>query len=241
MEMQTKNKTAAKSTQSFLKLEEIRDDLVVMKDGTLRAILAVSSTNFDLKSEEEQNGIIYAYQRFLNSLEFPVQIVMQSRRMDIADYLGKLSKLAERQTNELLKVQTSEYTAFIQKLIENANIMEKNFYIVIPYSVSLNPQASGFFARLFGSSASKQATQKLESLKKHEEFLDQRVNSVSSSLSGLSLKAIRLKTAELIELYYNSYNFESGPLLDGSKLGDIKIMQSDEQKNWNRWATLIYE
>ena len=110
-------------TQSFLKLSEIRDDCIIMQDGTLRAVLTVSSTNFDLKSEEEQNALIYAYQRFLNSLEFHIQIILQSRKMDIGDYTGKLKGMMDRQTNELLRMQTGEYIEFINRLVESANVM----------------------------------------------------------------------------------------------------------------------
>src|SRR6185436_20300745 len=125
-------------------------------DGTLRGILAVSSTNFDLKSQEEQNSIIFGFQRFLNSLEFPVQILMQSRKMEIGGYIDKLKRLAEKQTNELLRVQTAEYTEFISRLIENASIMNKNFYIIVPLSENIFPQAPGFLSKFFGGGNSAQ-------------------------------------------------------------------------------------
>src|SRR3989338_8130642 len=149
LEMQQKNKAPVKSTQSFLMLSEIKNDTVILEDGTLRAIIGVSSTNFDLKSQDEQNAIIYNFQRFLNSLEFPVQILMQSRKMEIGSYIEKLKRLAEKQTNELLRVQTVEYTEFISRLIENASIMNKNFYVIVPLGETILPQASGFFARMF--------------------------------------------------------------------------------------------
>src|SRR5579864_449545 len=103
MEMQNKKKAVGKTTQSFLRISEIKNDTVVVDDGTLRDILSVSSTNFDLKSQDEQNSIIYNFQRFLNSLDFPIQILMQSRKMEISGYLEKLKNLAEKQTNELLR------------------------------------------------------------------------------------------------------------------------------------------
>src|SRR5580704_5657326 len=146
-DMQNKNKDAVSTTQGFLRIAEIKSDTVVMDDGTLRAILGVSSTNFDLKSQEEQNGIIFGFQRFLNSLEFPVQILMQSRKMEIGGYLEKLKHMAEKQTNELLRVQTGEYVEFISRLIENASIMNKNFYVIVPLGESIFPAASGFFSQ----------------------------------------------------------------------------------------------
>src|SRR6185369_17923536 len=103
MEMQKKKAAPGKTTQSFLRISEIKSDTVVLDDGTMRAILAVSSTNFDLKSQDEQNSIIFNFQRFLNSLDFPVQILMQSRKMEISGYIEKLKRLTEKQTNELLR------------------------------------------------------------------------------------------------------------------------------------------
>ena len=129
-EMKKDNKAKVKTTQSFLKMSEIKNDTVVLENGQLRAVIAVSSTNFDLKSQDEQNSIIFNFQRFLNSLDFSIQILMQSRKMEVGGYIEKLKKLAQKQTNELLRVQTTEYIEFINRLIENASIMNKNFYII---------------------------------------------------------------------------------------------------------------
>src|ERR1051326_398222 len=147
LEMKKKNRTTGKTTQSFLRLSEIKNDTVVLDDGTLRAILSVSSTNFDLKSQDEQNSIIFNFQRFLNSVDFSIQILMQSRKMEIGGYLDKLKRIAEKQTNELLRVQTYEYIDFIKRLIENASIMNKNFYIIVPLGENVIPKASGFLDR----------------------------------------------------------------------------------------------
>ncbi len=224
-DMQNKDKAAISTTQGFLRIAEIKSDTVVMDDGTLRAVLAVSSTNFDLKSQEEQNGIIFGFQRFLNSLEFPIQILMQSRKMEIGNYIEKLKHIAEKQTNELLRVQTTEYIDFINRLVENASVMNKNFYMVVPLGVSILPAAGGFFSNLFGGK-NKQAVQRVENFEKEKEDLDNRVNSVMGNVAGLGVRAARLKTEELIQLYYNSYNFESGPVIDPAQLGDIKVFQS---------------
>ena len=121
------------STQIHLNIAEIKDDLLILKNGGLRAILSTSSINFNLKSEPEQNSIIYSYQSFLNTLEFPIQILVRSKKLDIDDYLEKLRNKAEKQTNPLLQSQTYEYVEYIHGLIEYADIMTKEFYVVVPY------------------------------------------------------------------------------------------------------------
>lgn len=225
MDMQKKNKQPGKSTQSFLRMAEIKNDSVVLDDGTLRAILAVASTNFDLKSQEEQEAIIFNYQRFLNSLDFSVQILMQSRKMEVGAYVDKLKKIAEKQTNELLRVQTVEYVEFISRLIENASIMNKNFYVIVPLGKSVNPSPAGFLSSLFGSGKTKEAAERIGNFERAKEELDNRVMSVSSGLSQVGLKAARLKTEEIIQLYYNSYNFEAGPVIDPKNLAEIKLSE----------------
>lgn len=224
-EMQNKKKAIGKTTQSFLRMSEIKSDTVVMDDGSLRAILAVSSTNFDLKSQDEQNSIIFNFQRFLNSLDFSIQILMQSRKMEVGTYIEKMKHLAERQTNELLRVQTAEYTEFISRLIENASIMNKNFYVVVPLGESIFPAAAGFLSRVFGKGKEREISQKMENFEKIKEKLEIRVNAVMSNLSGIGIRAQRLKTEEIIQLYYNSYNFEAGPIINPKELKDIKIAE----------------
>ena len=225
LDMQNKKKPVGKSTQSFLRISEIKNDTVVVDDGTLRAILAVSSTNFDLKSQDEQNSIIFNFQRFLNSLDFSVQILMQSRKMEIGGYLEKLKRIAEKQTNELLRVQTVEYIEFISRLIENASIMNKNFYVIVPIGETIFPQAAGFFSSLLGGRKSRQIAQKIENFEKAKEKLDIRVSAVLSNLSGIGIRGERMKTEEIIQLYYNSYNFDAGPVIDPSQLKEIKISE----------------
>jgi hypothetical protein len=225
LDMQNKKKAPGKATQSFLRISEIKNDTLVMDDGTLRSIVAVSSTNFDLKSQDEQNSIIFNYQRFLNSLDFPIQILMQSRKMEISGYLEKLKHLAEKQTNELLRVQTGEYVEFISRLIENASIMNKNFYVIVPLGTSIFPAASGFFSKLLGGGKSKEISQKIENFEKEKEKLDNRVSAIMSNLSGIGIRAQRLRTEEIIQLYYNSYNFDAGPIIDPSQLKEIKISE----------------
>ncbi len=215
---------AGTPTGKALRISEIRDNLVIMQDGTLRAVLAVGSTNFDLKNEDEQNGIIFGYQRFLNSLDFPIQILMQSRKLNVADYVNKLQLITQRLENELLRMQAQYYIDFISELVNDANVMSKEFYIVVPLAQTVTPASSGLFSGLFGSSGATQANKKIENIKHYSEQLQQRVDSVVSNLSGLGLRVVRLDTGALIELYYNSYNFESAPALNSESLGDIKVV-----------------
>ncbi|MDQ3018945.1 MAG: hypothetical protein M3Q64_03680 [bacterium] len=228
MASKTKKQHIGSPTQNFLKLSEIRDDTIIMNDGTLRAVLTVSSTNFDLKSQEEQNALIYSYQRFLNSLEFHVQILLQSRKMDIAEYTERLKGIMERQTNELLRMQTGEYIEFINRLVESANVMNKNFYVIIPYEMSISP-ASGtsMFSKIFGSGKTKQISSREQSFSQYKKQMDERVGSVSSNLSSAGLRVVRLNTEQLIELVYNSYNFGAGPAIDAGQLPNVTI--SDEK------------
>jgi hypothetical protein len=217
-------------TQSFLKLSEIRDDTIIMQDGTLRAVLTVSSTNFDLKSEEEQNALIYAYQRFLNSLDFHIQIVLQSRKMDIGDYTGKLKGMMDRQTNELLRMQTGEYIEFINRLVESANVMDKNFYVIVPYDISVKPAASmNIFGKLVGTGKTQQISSREKSYLDYRKQLDERANTVASNLGSSGLRVVRLNTDQLIELVYNSYNFGAGPTIDASQLPNVTITQEDQK------------
>ena len=139
------------STQKFLDISEIKEDCVVLKDGTLRAVLLVSSINFSLKSEDEQNAIIAAYVSFLNFLEFPLQIVIQSRQLDIDSYLERLKKIEKEQTNELLRMQTTEYRQYVTELVKLADIMTKRFYLVVPYNPISDKQKSWWsrFLELF--------------------------------------------------------------------------------------------
>jgi hypothetical protein len=228
--IKTKNKQQGAPTQSFIKLSEIRDDTIIMDDGTLRAVLAVSSTNFDLKSEEEQNALIYSYQRFLNSLEFHIQILLQSRKMDIGEYTGKLKGIMERQTNELLRMQTGEYIEFINRLVESANVMNKNFYVIIPYEMSVRGGPSrGLLSRLLGRGQNAQVAARQQSFTDYSKQLSERVSSVAANLGSAGLRVVRLNTDQLIELVYNSYNFGAGPAIDASQLPNVTITEQKPQ------------
>lgn len=210
------------STQKFLEIAEIRDGTIIMKDGSLRGVIAVSSTNFALKSEEEQNALTAAYQGFLNSLEFPIQILIHSRVLDINGYLEKLRTMAAGQTNELLRIQMAEYIEYVAKLVEFASIMSKTFYVIVPYS---GDAARATFVsralRLFNPAVKIALTE--ESFERARGKLEERLNHVISSLGGMGLRSLVLNTEDLIELLYQSYNFETASPMHAGTLGDMEV------------------
>ncbi|MFA5126887.1 MAG: hypothetical protein WC465_02710 [Patescibacteria group bacterium] len=209
------------STQRFLDIAEIRDDMVVLNDGTVRGVLLVSSINFDLKSEDEQAAIISGYVSFLNTLDYPLQIVIQSRPLNIDDYFGRLKKVEKEQTNELLRMQTADYRQFVEELLTLEKIMSKRFYIVVPYNSA--GDKSRKFTNRFAAVFSTAKVVRL-SRKRFTEFSNQltkRCNFIQAGLNSLGLRSQRLNTQALIELYYNSYNpniFQKQPLEDINKL-----------------------
>jgi type IV secretory pathway VirB4 component len=219
----------AASTQLLLNIGEIKDNVVVLKNGGLRAILQTSSVNFNLKSEEEQNSIIYAYQSFLNSLDFPIQIVIQSRKLDIDKYIENVKEAASKHENPLLKQQTLEYAEYIQKLVEYADIMEKDFYVIVPYdpyrAQKLNPLEK--FMQSISSADSldniKRRHREFDDLNKH---LGERVNSVKTGLEGCNLRVAQLTTPQLIELFYKIYNPETAR---NQKIEDLSKMDLEQQ------------
>lgn len=215
-----------KSTQSFLTVSEIKQDTMLMESGKYIAVVAVSSVNFALKSGDEQNALIQGYQNFLNSLDFEIQILMQSRKMDVHSYLEEVKKKMETQTNELLRVQTQEYIEFISKLIENASIMNKNFYILVshfPGMVAPGSGKGGLFGFFKKSSAIDATAAKNAKFENEKQKLDQKISTVVSGLSGLGLRAVQLSTEEITELLYNSYNFGSAQVIDMSKITDLQL------------------
>lgn len=196
------------STKQYLDIAEIREDIVIMKDGTLRAVLLASSINFALKSEEEQNAIISGYVQFLNSLDFHLQVVIQSRRLNIERYMEKLKEQEKKQINELLRMQIADYRQFVGELIELGDIMSKKFYVVIPYSSFTNKRKS-FFDR-FKEVLSPASIVKMQAGKFLEKKRDlmMRVEAVSTGLASMGIQTAVLDTQSLIELYYNAYNPE---------------------------------
>jgi len=218
-------KTASKPgvpSQRYLDIAEIKEDVVVMKDGTIRAVLLVSSINFALKSMDEQSAIVQAYMQFLNMLDFPIQVVIQSRRMNIDDYLSRLGESERTQKNDLLRRQIADYREYVKQLVELGEIMQKRFYVVVPLDPATDKQ-KGFWARLGEILTPSVAIRLSESrFQKNKESLMLRVNSIISGLSSMSLNAATLDTQSLIELYYTVYNPE---LFEAQRMTDVGKLQ----------------
>ncbi len=203
---------AAKASQDFVKIREIRDGIVVLADGGLRGILMASSINFALKSAENQQAIISQFQSFLNTLDFSVQIVVQSRRFNITPYLATLEERYKKQTNELLKIQTREYIGFVKKFNENTNIMNKTFFVVVPYTPAIlevgSGKEGGFSIKKTLGVGKKSAASGASGadFDEHRAQLEQRLAVVEQGLVRTGVRVTALGTEELVELFYQLFN-----------------------------------
>lgn len=213
--------TSTSPTQQYLDVAEVKEDTIILKNGSLRAVLAVSAINFDLKSSDEQEAIVGHYQSFLNSVDFPIQIIVSSRKLNMENYLEFLTEKEKSQPNELLRFQISEYRNFIEQLISAANIMDKNFYIVIPF-YQTESEEKGFLAKISSFvNPQREILGKREDFETYKSQLYQRVDHITNGLSGIGLRIAPLKTQELIELLFNSYNpslYNAVALTDSEKL-----------------------
>lgn len=213
------------STTAHLNIAEIKQDTLIMKDGSVRAVILVSSVNFALKSEDEQNALIAGYVTMLNMLEYPLQILIQSRKMNIDDYLNDLEERARVQTNELLKIHTQDYLSYVREIITIGNIMSKKFYIIIPYDPGGHSRPS-FIHRAIGVFMPTKVIRLKEAVfTKYRAYLDKRIDNVLSGLSNLSLRAVRLDTESLIELFYSTFNPD---VSQSQKLGKIDELQVEQ-------------
>lgn len=203
----------SKAAQDFVPIKEIRDGVVVLKDGTIRMLLMASSVNLALKSADEQQAVLMQFQSFLNSLEFSTQIFIQSRRLDIRPYLILLEDRLKEEVNELLKIQIREYMGFVKTIAQSTNIMSKLFIIVVPYAPPkpvTTPTSSGGGFSLFGSK--KVETPKAPSQSAIEAFeeartqLEQRAGIISQGLARTGVRVVPLGTEEITELYYRLFN-----------------------------------
>ena len=230
-----KNRT---TTQNSLLLSELRENMVIMADGSFRAIIACKSINFDLMSSREREGVEYSYQNFLNALYFPVQIFVRSQRVDIGPYLDRLETQRKSQDNMLLNVLMDDYINFIEVLAQEANIMDKSFFIAIPYYPegdlsNLVDQGKGILGKILPTKNTTTA-KKIDKLTydKAKDELKNRVDSVMSGLFQIGIKCVQLNTKELGELYYNMYNPDTAirePLGDFEKITSTYIRKGNSQ------------
>lgn len=195
------------STQDFVPIKEIKSGTVILKDGSLRAIIMVSSVNFGLKSADEKTAIIGGFQNFLNSIDFTIQIFIQSKRLDIKPYLDTLGERMDEQTNELLKIQIKEYIEFIKFFTENHNVMTKNFFIVVPYEPAIIQSGTGsFLGGILQRNKKNNKSTEINQFDENLEQLNQRINVVKGGLNRVGLRSEILGTEELIELYFKIFN-----------------------------------
>ena len=197
----------SKPTQDFVPIKEVREGVVILKDGSMRALLLASSINFALKSPEEQESVLYQFQNFLNSINFPIQIFIQSRRLDITPYINLLEDRIKEQNSDLMKMQTTEYIDFITKLTETVNIMTKNFFVVIPYSPATLNNKSTPFSNLFGGkNKDKEHEEEMARFEEYKSQLQQRIEVVEQGLVRCGVRTAELGTEEIIEFFYKLFN-----------------------------------
>ena len=195
---------AGGATQEFVPVKEIRNGVVVLKDGGYRGVLICSSVNFALKSADEQRAIVEGFQNFLNTLDFSIQIVVNSRRMDLRPYLSLLEAKAPEQKTDLMRIQLREYVGFIRSFTDQANIMTKSFYVVVSYAPKVDAASAVNFLKRGGAASKAPATE--ASFEESTVQLQQRLALVAEGLSGTGVRAVPLGTEEVIELLYRSFN-----------------------------------
>jgi len=191
------------STQSLIPYKQIKEGIIILNDNSFRGVLMVSSINFALKSAEEQKAVLYQFQDFLNSLDFSCQIIVESRRLNITGYLEKIKSLEEKQTNELLRLQTREYYNFIKSLVEKGTIMTKKFFVVVPYTI-LEAENITSPIQLLKSPKVPELTE--ERFERYKEQLWQRMEYVALGLRRCGLEAVPLSTEEIIELLWEFHH-----------------------------------
>ncbi len=210
----------AKRSQEFVPIKEVRDGIIILKDGGLRAVLVASSINLSLKSSDEQRAVISNFQNFLNGLDFSIQIVVQSRRLDIRPYLLTLEERMKLQVEPLIKIQTKEYMEFIQSFTNEVNIMTKSFFVVVPYSGGTFKSDESIVEKVLDMKKAKKTNSKKEadlaSFEEKRSQLDQRVSMISQGLGGFGVRSSQLGTEEVIEMFYKTFN--PGDISQGIKL-----------------------
>lgn len=199
---------SSSATQEFVPIEEVRDGIVVLKDGGLRAIVLCSSMNFSLKSADEKSAILLQFQDFLNSLDFSIEILVQSRKLDIRPYIALLEERERKQETDLMKIQVREYIGFVKSFTESANIMTKHFFIVIPYTPAIvsDVSAKGLLATVGLGKKGTPAAAKDASFEESRSQLEERVSVVEQGMVRSGIRVARLGTEEAIELFYKAFN-----------------------------------
>lgn len=196
----------SKTTQEFVPIQEIRDGIVILKDGSMRSVILASSLNFALKSSDEQSAIIMQFQNFLNSLDFSIQIFVQSKRLDIRPYIALLEERYKEQLTELMKIQTREYIEFIKTFVENSSIMTKGFFIVIPYTPPILTASKNPISNFVNKGKPRDMTLENEKFEEYRSQLEQRVGVVEQGLVRCGVRVAELGTEEVVELYYKIFN-----------------------------------
>jgi len=219
----TKEQIDRATTQEHIPVNTVKDGIIITKDGGMRIVLLIGAINFSLKSEEEQNSIIYQYQSFINSINFPVQILVQSRIMDLTNYLRDLNDHLKKQTNDLLIEMTESYIDFVTDLISDASIMNKRFYVIIPVKpISAVPKTGGI-SKIFGKKK-EEVTFSDNDFDHYRQELLEHAQTVAGGLSAIGLQVAVLNTQQVVELLYTSYNPEEGIT---EKLTDVEDLESN--------------
>lgn len=196
-----------KASQDFVPIKEVRDGVIVLRDGGLRAILMASSLNFALKSEDEQTAFILQFQNFLNSLDFPVQVFIQSNMLDIRPYVATLEAAYKKQLDDLMRVQIREYIQFVKNFTEAANIMTKNFFVIVPYSPAIISTSQGGIGAILPIGGKKQDPAAANrTFEENVSQLEQRISVVQQGLVRSGVRTVQLGSEEAIELFYKIFN-----------------------------------
>ena len=197
------------ATQHFVPIEDIKEGIVVLNDGSLRTIIMASSLNFSLKSDDERRAILSQFQDFLNSLDFSIQIFAESRRLDIRPYIALLEERYKEQVNDLMKIQTEQYIDFIKKFAESTNIMTKSFFIVVPYDnpiVSSRDGVGGFLPKFGKVSEKEKAADSASDFEENKAQLEQRISVIEQGLVRCGIRVAKLGNEEVVELFYKIFN-----------------------------------
>ena len=203
------------ATQDFVAIRDIRDGIVILKSGQLCKVLLASSVNFALKSQDEQRAILFQFQNFLNTLDFSLQIYVQSRRLNIEPYLSMLGERFDSQDNDLMRIQLREYIEFIRSFTREVDVMSKNFFVIVPYTpiqINIGKSFSSILSQGRFTSTGE------NTLEEQRQQLEQRQSVVEQGLNRIGVRTIALQTDELVEFYYHIYN-------PGDITGSAPIMQ----------------